>query len=268
MSTLSDSWHRFEGQLAKPIFDGLIKEITRANEWLDKNQEHVEETAKVIGEALGTAFRIVIEAIEWLMEYGSDVWLGIKIAVGIVLSPLLLVGGAIYAVVRAVTWLVNNFDRLGSIAKRVGSAIVDAFKFAMDTVADLPIVRQLLDAYDYFMGGSHSAASRAQATKDAKTMTPAEWGAAHPDYDTIPERTNQNIKPAASGRGPSDESAGPSAMVPSVSAGKQPIAMSIDVGGISVSSNATDPAAVAAEVGRVFDERLGYHLRRTMDEVA
>lgn len=282
LSTAEDAWHRFERGVTTQLFEALTDKLVKLNEWLDKNEVKIKETADVIGEKLGKAFEIIVDVVTWIGENWEAIWTVIKISVGVVLSPFILLGAAIYAIIRGVIWLVKGFIELGSIARKVGSAIVDAFDFVLNGIAELPIVSQLIDAYNFFAGKSKPSANRQAADKQqvdegggrraAIPATKEEEGLIK--SGALPSSSRYIRRPAGAAaappevkRGPSDESTG-AMFMPTLPGSRSAYAMNIDVGGISVTSNASDPAAVAQEITKAFDERFGYHLRRTMDEVA
>lgn len=213
LSTLQDAWEHFTGVLAKPLFEKLIIQFERLNNWLDKNQDKVDKFAHEVGGVLGGAFEVIVGAFEWLIENGSAVWTGIKIAVGALIAPFAFIGAQIYAIIEGIKWLIANVDKL----------------------ADLPGIRHIIDAAHYVFGSNDETDRGAN-------------GATAP--------TGGGVVASAITR------------VPSISPGKNDVAMSVDVGGINVTSNASDPVAVAQEVHKAFDERLSFHLRRTYDEVA
>lgn len=92
-------------------------------------------------------------------------------------------------------------------------------------------------------------------------MSPEEFRKAHPELDTDSARTASDLHSRLL-RGDTELT------IPSTSTtgrGRDVSIGNIDVGGITVTSPSADPAAVAREAGKVFDEKLGNVLRRTRD---
>lgn len=238
LSTLQDAWEYFKGAITKPLFEKLAVQLERVNTWLDKNQDKVKEVAEAIASALGTAFDYIVAAIEWIADH--DIWTGMKAQFGAMFGWVIALGYGVYRFVEGIRSLADEFSHLGDIAARV-----------------LPLLNPFVAAANYFRGhGPEASVAAAVDAAHGEPAVPADTGTARPV------------------RSSEDESAGslspfpPPTPPPSITSGRQPLAMTVDVGGITVTSNSTDPAAVAQEVTRAFDERLAYHLRRTIDEVA
>lgn len=108
-STLEDAWSRFQGAVAKPIFDALKDSIKDLNAWIDANKAKLQEVADQIGGALLTAFHVVGAAIDFFIEHGEFAK-SLLIAIGVVLGGLAIAWAAgfwpVFAAIAAVTALV------------------------------------------------------------------------------------------------------------------------------------------------------------------
>lgn len=272
-STLEDKLQILGGTAGKPLFEALTKQVERLNGWIDKNKETIEAWAVKIGASIEKAFQKVVGVVEFLSEH-TTLLKSIFIALGAIMAAtaaraviawMAFLGpiGLIIAALAGIAYVVVEYwddisEAMDDLWKGISQGASDlwedlkaGFKAAFDFILSLPGIAELRDIMGW--ADQHSASSRDQATKDAETMTPAEWGRAHPDYDTIPQITNFKDSQKTL---PADTSSG------------GPVAMNVDVGGITVSSSNADPVAVADEVNRTIGEHLGNVMRRTMDEVA
>lgn len=85
LSTLQDTIGQFVGKIGLPLFQAITAEVKRWNEYLDKNNDIVQSTAKTLGEGLVTGFRVVKDALGFLVSHADTllaigkVWAAVKI---------------------------------------------------------------------------------------------------------------------------------------------------------------------------------------------
>ncbi len=282
LSTLQDSWEYFTGTIGKGLFDEIGKAIKQVNEWLDENKVAVAEVASQIGGVLVGAFHVLSAVIGWLIEHG-DLVLSVLGGIAITLTglaiawlagfwPIFAIIAAVSALIYGIQYLIRHGDKIKAAfaaawdaIKRGAIAVADAIKDAFDALLTASGIGLLIDAYNFFAGkgGKGSLSTKhEEMVRDSTEMSPDEFRKKYPQSESwepptfVPQtKYNEDTGPAIRRE-------------PTVSAGSGAYAMNIDVGGINVTSNASDPVVVAQEVARVFDERLTYHVRRTMDEVA
>lgn len=64
MSNLSDTWQQFVQVLGEPIFETLNEALFGIQEWVEENQERIENFARDLGEILGGVLDLVMEILE------------------------------------------------------------------------------------------------------------------------------------------------------------------------------------------------------------
>lgn len=138
----------------------------------------------------------------------------------------------------------------------IPGAIKRAFKAAFEYIAELPVIKQVMDAVSWARTLGDPVTSRqAQSTaKDLRSM--GFRGAAQIlERDAFAALTTMPDAPRQLTTG-----------VPTAAAlGSGVTIGAVNVGGINVTSPSADPKAVAQEAGRVFDEKLSAVLRQTGD---
>lgn len=264
MSTLQDTIEIFFGKVGKPLFEalkGTLKEITV---WIEQNDKAIKRVAADIGEALVTAFNGLKAAVKFLIDH-QDLLEAIIVTLGAVaaafalawiasLWPVFLVIAVVTALVYAIRWLLKHPEQVQRAFGKAFDWIADKFVWFHDQI--MAIGERIKS---FFVDDIPNAIRGAWESM-------FNWIA-----DKIPglrsAMGNFGLS-AASGEGSSGPSM--SAAVPTLPPGRSggSVAMNVDVGGINVTSNASDPAAVAQEVSRTINEELGNHYRRAMDELA
>lgn len=287
LSTLQDGLQQFFGKVGKPLFEGLTAAIKDANQWLDANKETVTEVAAAIAgalvvafDALGSVLGVVATAIRFFVD-NAELGQAVIIALGVVIAafavqaaiawvvafaPIIAVIAAIAAVTYAFLMLRKHPEKVKAaframwqgikdganafwnalkavgnrivtfFAEDIPNAIIAAFKAAFEFIANLPVIKQMR----WLIG-----AARDLMGEDDVPIGPMLQDALNKWQDPL------------NGAGAQQQSM----IAPRSSS------VTVDVGGISVSSAKADPKAVAVEVGRAVDERLASMLRQTMDVV-
>lgn len=266
-STVEDSWQRLQGAIAKPLFDALKETFRDLNNWLEKNKVAVAEVAEQIGTVLVAAFRAIGAVVEFFTEH-AEFAKALLIAIGATLAGLAVLWIAgfwpVFAVIAAVTGLILLVRKLQTYPGGVSKAFEDAFdaigdalgdlikvigsglKGAFEAVADLPIIKQIIWVVKKLdeltgRGGGGDPGEVAKAAGD--------------DFMSGSLLRRAFVLP------------GIAPMAPAAAAAAPPTAVTVDVGGINVNSNAADPSSVADAVGKHFDDKMGDMLRKTMDRV-
>ncbi len=278
-STLKDKLQIALGKVGVPLFERITEAVGRFNEWLDKNQETIEMVGKAVGEWLGDAFDAVAIAIDFVVEQGGEFldWMSqfvdggelvksMLIALGIVLgvfaiqsaiafatNPITLIVLALTALVYAIRWVMQHpekvkkafhdaFEAISNAAKKVWEAIKDGFSAAFDFIADLPVIKTLIDLVNGI------------ASVTGKVNTDGVSGAAKGVLEDVGESMRGTLFGGSL-----------SPQLPASAGGGGPTAMNVNVGDIHVHSPNADPVAVGDQVRKVFHEELGGVLRQTMD---
>jgi hypothetical protein len=287
-STFEDKLQIAFRKVGAPLFEAITKQVARFNEWLDKNQDKIEEVGKAIGTWLGEAFEFMSAAIGIVIDKGGELldWLDQFVDSGEVVKSLMIALGAVmvaFAIESAIAFATNPvtlivlavaalvygirklmaypggvgkafrdaFDAIRRAAAAAWQAIKDGFSAAFDFIADLPVIRQLITLVKALtgLGGSFSTDHEVML-QDAAEMSPTEF---HKKYPQLPAPSGAALSAPA---GPQASNAGRSVSIGSV-----------QVGDINVHAPNADPAAVAMETRKVFHEELGSVLRQTMDVV-
>lgn len=274
LATLQDAMQQFFAKVGKPLFEGLVEAIKSVNAWLDANQEKLQELAATVGQQLLEGFKALSSAFLFLMQNLNTIvpilkvlalgFIAVKVAAAAAwiaaLGPLGLILAAIGAIVYAVIhWreeigaalesmaagAVRMWEDLRAVGKRIWkffvedipNALISAFKAAFEFIADLPIVKQVIAAIRWIQNRESGAAEKSVLE----------------DIDRMGDRSI-NMQTGE-------------LMLPAPTTGRQVNVGGVTVGDIHVSSPNADPAAVAMEVHRAFDERFDAKLRQTLDEV-
>lgn len=296
-STMWDKINISLGKVGATLFANITKGVGGFNEWLDDHSAQIEEYGKKIGEFLGQAFEVVSAAIGIVVEKGGELlgWLGefidggelvkaflitlgalltafaIRSAIAFATNPITLVILAVTALIYAIRWLMSHpeqvreafedaFDAISDAMDATGEAIKTVFKAAFEFVRDLPVVKELIDLFEFFLNNAQPDEAQ-RKTMDEDHMSPDDlWKKYHPGATADPDA--QPDRPTPASDGPTVR------FLPASGQGSGPVAMNISVGDVNVHSPNADPVAVADQVRQVFHEELGGVLRSTMDQVA
>lgn len=270
LSTLKDAWEYFQGAIAKPLFEAIGEQVKDLNKWLEQNKGRVMEVAEQIGGVLLVAFEALVKVFGFFMEHG-DLTIAILTAIAATLVTMAAAWIAgfwpIYAVIAAVTALVYLVRKLmnypGGISKAfrdaweavkrgaraAWEAIKDGFSAAVDWISDLPGIRQLIDLMLWVKSKAGFSTENQEMLQDSVTMPEDAFLEKYPQLKRLGPMPNDLVPTLSSSSG------GPSTL-------------SINVGDVNVTTQATDPVAVGNETRKAIDDRLAYHFRRTIDEMA
>jgi hypothetical protein len=293
LSTMKDSVEQFFGKVGKPLFEGLSSAIRQVNVALDANKDKVQEVAEKFGGALVVAFNAVASVVTVLasnlnivipiLVMMAGAFVAVKIAALAAwiaaLGPIALIAaaiaGAVYLIIRfrtqivgalkatgraiadSVMWVVNGIKKIVSrVAEFFTDDIPDAIRKAFEWLADLPVIKQLVDLVSELRSFGGSTSTKNERQLEDLTKLPREEY--EKKYPTPPE-TQKWLDDWRSVTGPQPLSVRPTS--PGVSIG------TVSVGDLNISSSSADPKQVALEVKRVFHDEFSGVLRETMDVV-
>lgn len=161
------------------------------------------------------------------------------------------------AVADKANWVWQRLKDIGNRIKQffvedIPNAIKAAFKAAFEWIAALPVIKQMIDAWNGLNAlGAQTSAEHEKMVRDSTEMSPEDFRAKYPQINKDAPLQLLGSEPTAS-LGPQRGG---------VSIG------TVQVGDINVASTSADPVAVASAARKVFHEELGSQLRRTMDQV-
>lgn len=284
-STLWDKLQIVLGKIGLPLFERIIKAVTTLNEWLDKNSATISRIGGAIADGLAVAWDLVVGI--WNKAYqvftdNREVIMSMAESVGRNLWT------AFQLLVVVLDEAIAQVDRFLKFTDHgLGKFLLDALEMPglLTVIAELlerigvdlsAISHAAFGGFGDIIGDIFGKDDKAKAKKRT-----AEAGPGISVNDALSRRAQELTDQAGQASSPEDRDqllersarlrgmipAEPTAQ-PALPASTGPVAMNVDVGDIHVYSQSADPEAVAQEVHRVFDEKLGNHLRRTMDEVA
>lgn len=167
MDKLKEAVAQFLGNVGLPLFNALKDSLKRANEWLNKNSDAVDDMAKKVGGVLLSAFKSFRGLLNWFADHKDFViaaiagitsalmTMGIRamVAWAMTLGPL----GKLMTVLTAGFYV---FQKLRDYITDVGAALVAAFSVAV-LWKFIPAVKQATTAMQNY-GRAAAAAGLAE----------------------------------------------------------------------------------------------------------
>jgi hypothetical protein len=172
-STLKDNLQILLGKVGLPLFKAITAEVQHWNQYISANQGKIERMAKSLGEGLVEGFRMVKDAISFLVQHKDlliklgEIWLAAKGAgmLGGTLGSLVKGAGGLGADVKGLGGIAGNMPQLGA-AFGVGYMIGDALNPAVDSM--ITEIKKLTGSFDW-------AADRIQQKQQAVSDAMDAW---------------------------------------------------------------------------------------------
>jgi hypothetical protein len=153
-STLKDNLQILLGKVGLPLFKAVTAEVQHWNQYIGENQGKIERMAKALGSDLVDGFRMVKDAVMFLVEHKDllikigEIWLAAKGAsmLGGSIGGLMKGAGGLGANVKGVGGAMGSMGQLGA-AFSVGYMIGDALNPAVNSLVDE--VKKLTGTFDW-----------------------------------------------------------------------------------------------------------------------
>ena len=92
LATFTDKIKLLKEKVAGPLLEFLIKKTGEWADWLDKNQDKVEEIAKSIGKGIVNAVKAVMKAVKFLADNWKTILAVVKVLAGVWIAGKLVKG--------------------------------------------------------------------------------------------------------------------------------------------------------------------------------
>lgn len=198
-STLVDKVQILLGKVGLPLFKAITAEVSRWNDWIDKNDEAINRFAKTVGEGLVTAFQTVKDVFGFIYDHADTfimigkTWAAIKIGnmagnllglaggggamglLGNLGTPVSKLGGnQVLGAAMATGMISYELTKMTGVGDRFAGALsemgITSTKLDRQFEDVIKASKSLDDAFHDAASrmGSEGFASRAQATQDQR----------------------------------------------------------------------------------------------------